>query len=462
MQVRFLSAAFYITLFYKCRKNDDPLDTVRLLDIKGVCKRAFCLYRKGIEMQKDKLSKIRDFIVKNCKIVFPIIVVAVVAFTFSVALNWNHDKSQNNNLPGGGSSETETGDTGETASPQPEEVLLVENEDSEIAELIQTYFDARETGDKAVLSDLFDVILTEDLQRYEEWSRYIDHYSDRQIYTKQGLLPGSVIAYVYYKVCFVNREEGVPGSENIYICRDDEGKLYIKSFNSSLDFSEEENAYINILNDQDDVTDFNNRVTVEFQNLVMDNPELLSYLTEVGQIVQESVGLSLADQNATGGNDDNPGGTEDNPEGSQPTETEVPPVDTTPEYATATAKVNVRKSDSEKAEKLGTVSKGTQVKVQEVRVNGWTKVLYEGKDGFIKSDYLQFAESVSGQQVIGTVTATTNVNIRAAASQSAGKLGTLVGGASLDLLAVEDDWCKVVFAGQVAYVKAEYVKQNLN
>lgn len=411
-------------------------------------------------MQKDKLSKIRGFIVKNCKIVFPVIVVAVVAFTFSVALNWNHDKTQNNNLPGGGSSETETDDLGETAAPQPEEVLLVENEDPEIAELIQTYFNARETGDKAVLSDLYDVILTEDLQRYEEWSRYIDHYSDRQIYTKQGLLPGSVIAYIYYKVCFVNREEGVPGSENIYICRDDEGQLYIKSFSSSLDFSELENAYINTLNEQDDVTDFNNRVTVEFQNLLMENPELLSYLTEVSQIVQESVGLSLADQNATGGNDDQ-GGTENNQEGETPAETEAPIVDTTPEYATATATVNVRKSDSEKADKLGKVQKGSQVKVQEVRVNGWTKVIYEGKDGYIKSDYLQFAESASGQQVIGTVTATTNVKIRAGASTSAEQLGTLVKGASLDFLAVEGEWCKVVFAGQVAYVKAEYVTQNL-
>lgn len=409
-------------------------------------------------MQKDKLSKIRDFILKNCKIVFPVIVVAVVAFTVTVALNFNRDRTQNNNISEDGSIVSDP-NSEETAPPKPEEILLVENEDSEIADLVQAYFDAREKGDKEVLSSLFDVILTEDLQRYEEWSKYIDHYSDRQIYTKQGLLPGSVIAYVYYKVHFVNQEEGVPGSENMYICRNDEGQLYIKSFSSSLDFTEQENVYINILNEMDDVTDFNNRVTVEFQNLIMEKPELLTYITTVSQMVQENVGLSLADQNAAGGNTGQ-GDTKNDQEGSEPTETEAPIVNTSPEYATATTTVNVRSSDSEKADKLGTVQKGTKIQVQEVRVNGWSKVKYEGKDGFIKSEYLQFAERVSEQQVIGTVTATTNVNIRASADQNSNKLGTLVGGASLELLAVEGEWCKVNFAGQVAYVKAEYVTQN--
>ena len=419
----------------------------------------FCLYWKGIEMQNDKLSKIRGFIVKNCRIVFPVIVVAVVAFTVTVALNFNRDRIRNNDISEDGSDGSDPGSE-ETAPPKPEEILLVENEDSEIADLIQAYFDAREKGDKEVLSSLFDVILTEDLQRYEEWSRYIDHYSDRQIYTKQGLLPGSVIAYVYYKVCFVNQEEGIPGSENMYICRNDDGELYIKSFSNSLDFTDQENEYINILNEQDDVTDFNNRVTVEFQNLIMENPELLSYITTVSQMVQENVGLSLAG-NATGGNGNtNEGDTGNGQEGSGPTETEAPIVNTTPEYATATTTVNVRSSDSEKADKLGTVQKGTKIQVQEVRVNGWSKVKYEGKDGYIKSEFLQFAENASGQQVIGTVTANTNVNIRAAADQNSNKLGTLVGGASLDLLAVEGEWCKVNFAGQVAYVKAEYVTQN--
>ena len=134
--------------------------------------------------------------------------------------------------------------------------------------------------------------------------------------------------------------------------------------------------------------------------------------------------------------------------------------ETGPIYATATTTVNVRSSDSEQAEKLGKVSGGSRVQVQEVRVNGWTKIIYEGKDGYIKSEYLQLEESADGLETIGTVTATTTVNIRSAANETAERLGVLAGGESLSLIANEDGWCKVNYNGQVGYVKADYVTQQ--
>jgi uncharacterized protein YgiM (DUF1202 family) len=79
----------------------------------------------------------------------------------------------------------------------------------------------------------------------------------------------------------------------------------------------------------------------------------------------------------------------------------------------------VRSSDSEQADKLGKVVGGTKVQVQEVRVNGWTKIVYEGGDGYIKSEYLQMEESAEGLETIGTVTANTNINVRSAASEEA-------------------------------------------
>ena len=38
-------------------------------------------------MRNDKLTTIRDFIVKNSKFLFPVIVIAAVAVTVSIALN---------------------------------------------------------------------------------------------------------------------------------------------------------------------------------------------------------------------------------------------------------------------------------------------------------------------------------------------------------------------------------------
>ena len=56
--------------------------------------------------------------------------------------------------------------------------------------------------------------------------------------------------------------------------------------------------------------------------------------------------------------------------------------------------------------------------------------------------------------------ANTNINIRSAAGETADRLGMLAAGESLELIAVEGDWCKVKYNGQVAYVKAEFVTQE--
>ena len=95
-----------------------------------------------------------------------------------------------------------------------------------------------------------------------------------------------------------------------------------------------------------------------------------------------------------------------------------------------------------------------------MQINGWTRIVFEGKDGYIKSEYLQMEESAADLNIIGKVTATANINVRAAASSSAERLGLLSGGQTLELLAVEDGWCKVIYNGKVGYVSAEYVTQE--
>ena len=402
-------------------------------------------------MQRNKLSVVRDYIVKHCKIIFPVIVVAVVALTVSVALNVNRERNTE-----------ESSDTEESPAPDGSnsglnmdeipEVPLLPNEDSAIYALVSTYYNALGTGDMETLASTYDSISDIELLWKQALSPYLDHYTELQVNTKQGPVSDSVIAYIYYRVCFVNHEEEFPGYEMLYIYTKEDGSLYIKNESN---FTEDDIAYITAISSQDDVIEFNNRVDVEYNDLMLEKPYLLKYMEEVINQRDVDYGILLASYNQ---NDSPEDGSEGDGEGQMGGETTATPEpEPVPEYATATTTVNVRSSDSEQADRLGRVTAGTRLKVQEVRVNGWTKVVYEGADGYIKSDYLEFAESAAGQEVIGTVTANTNINIRSGASQSAERLGTLIGGDSLDLLAVEGDWCKVVFNGQVAYVKGEFV-----
>jgi len=92
----------------------------------------------------------------------------------------------------------------------------------------------------------------------------------------------------------------------------------------------------------------------------------------------------------------------------------------------------------------------------EQRPNGWSKVSYENKDGFIKSEYLKIVESAEDLVVAGNIKATTAVNIRSDADKSSGKLGVFQKGETLPYVELIGEWYKVIYDGQVGYVNADY------
>ncbi len=405
----------------------------------------------------------------------------------TIALNANKARAEEESLP--------TESTGEEipetwTPPAPEDNLLMPNENEELKALMDSYYNAVAAGDTETLKAIHSEISSNELLKFQEKAKYLNRYSDLEVYTRPGPEENSVIALVYYKVIFENREEEVPGLRSFYVCTDDQGKFYIYNGN----VSDEINEYFMNVSKQSDVVDLSNRVNMEYNELMDAHPDLLRYLAELDAEVDTAVGVALARENGDlpvdsenntdpavpensgeagvpgdsdstdpgngdPGNAVDPGNVQDPGsagEGQEP----VPetPVNTGPQYATATTTVNVRDSDSELAEKLGKVRGGEKVQVQQVQQNGWTKIIYEGGDGFIKSEYLQIVENADGLASIGTVTATENVNVRAAASETAERLGLLTGGTTLELLANEDGWCKVKYNGQVGYVKSEYVQ----
>ena len=408
--------------------------------------------RKGLYMWKEKIHSIGNYIIKHNKVVLPAVVVVAVAITVSVSLSLSnrHKEAQQEAEIASAASETAT----ETAT---EEVPFVANEEGAIYTLIATYYNAMATGDEETLRSVCDEISDKDMYRYVELSQYIDYYPTLEIYTKTGPEEGSVIAYVYYKISFVGHEEEVPGYQALYICTNDQGGLYIKRGENS----EEVNEYIKTVSTQDDVVEFNNKITVEYNELMVDHPEVLQYISELDSQVSIAVGEKLANQVA-GETQVAEAGTEEGSTDGQDTQTEngeqQEAEDQGPQYVTTTTTVNVRSSDSEQADKLGKVSGGTKLQVLEQRPNGWTKVDYEGKEGYIKTEFLQLAESAAGAESIGTVTATTNINVRASASETADRLGVLSGGDSAELVGTEGDWSKIKYNGQIGYVKSEYVQ----
>ena len=403
-------------------------------------------------MWKEKIHSVGNYIIKHTKIILPAVVVAAVAVTVSVSLSLGNKHREEQKAA---EIETFTGEAITEAAT--EEVPLVANNEGAVYSLVATYYNAMATGDEDTLRSVCDEISDKDMYRYLELSQYIDYYPTLEIYTKTGPEEGSVIAYVYYKIAFVGHEEEVPGYQALYICTNDQGGLYIKRGENS----GEVNDYIKKVSTQDDVVEFNNKITVEYNELMVDHPEVLQYISELDSQVSVAVGEKLANQVAGDQNTDASAEGGEQPAEGQDTSTEggeQPTEDQGPQYVTATTTVNVRSSDSEQADKLGKVTGGTKLQVLEQRPNGWTKVDYEGKEGYIKTEFLQAAESATGAETIGTVTATTNINVRASASETADRLGVLSGGDSAELIGTEGDWSKIKYNGQTGYVKSEYVQ----
>lgn len=410
-------------------------------------------------MQNEKWKIIRDYVVKHCKIIFPIVVIVVAAMTVVFALGARKEKAAADSQQAESQSLQQDSSEAEQAAVI-EDIPLVVNEDGELYTLLATYYNAMAEGDTETILSVCSEYSENELLRLQERAKYLEYYPTLEIYTKPGPEAGSTVAYVYYKLKFVNHAEEVPGFQAWYICTNEEGNLYI---NTTGELPEDVNDYIVTVSTQADVVELYNKVQVEYNEVITAHPELLTYMQELSAQVNTSVGTVLAQENASnageGGNTD---ATENENGGDTGTDVQPSgetPVDNGPQYATATTTVNVRSSDSEQADKLGKVTGGSQVQVQEVIANGWTKIVFEGKDGYIKSEYLQMAESAAGLDVIGTVTATTNINVRSAASETADRLGVLAAGESLDLLADENGWCKVKYNGQVGYVKSDYVSR---
>lgn len=410
-------------------------------------------------MMKDFWVKIRDTIWKHCKIVFPALVVVVVALTVVIALNANRARVE------AGDQSSDSQEQSSEESTVPPEVMASEVlpmavcEDEEIRTFVGAYITAIGQGDMDYLASVCDELPLDEEVKTQELAKYTDHIDLLEVYTKQGYTEDSVIAFAYYTICFTKYMDfAVPGYEALYLDRDAEGKLYIRK--NGANYTDEENEYLTAVLEQVDVVDFNNRVNTEYNELVEPNVELVQYMQLLHDHLDQRVGEAYAALYAGQGGQDGQGTGEGDPEGGGDQPPQVDPVPAGPQYATATTTVNVRNSDSEKADKLGKVSRGARVQVQEVGVNGWTKILYEGKDGYIKSQYLLLDESAEGLEVIGTVTATVNINVRAAADQNSARIGGLPGGESLELLAEENGWCKVKFNGQIGYVKSDYVTKH--
>lgn len=331
----------------------------------------------------------------------------------------------------------------------------------EVNNLIKQYYQALVDGDMETIRSIKSSTDDKEEVTILEKSEYIEAYPMITVYTKKGPIEGSFVAYVHYEVKFLDHNITVPGVNPLYICQREDGTYFINE-----DVDGETVEYIKTVTAHNDVIDLYNTVQVQYNEVLTENEALSAFLTQLPERLKESVSLALAKREEEKAPKE--------PEEILATAEEI----TVVTKVKATAVVNVRSSDSVEADRIGKTAQGQILDLLEERVNGWSKVEFEGKEGFIKSEFLEPEETMvvsaqEGEEVQeetmklqpsesestakGTLTDT--VNVRRTAGTDGDKLGQLAVGSSVDIIEkLSSGWTKIKYNGGEAYVKSDFVE----
>ena len=351
------------------------------------------------------------------------------------------------------------------------EVVLEENKYPEVNALIKKYYAALAEGDMDTVVASRNYTEETEQIRLEKKSQYIENYQNVKVYTKDGLVENTYLAYVYYEVKFNEIATLAPALNTLYICPDESGSLYI--YEGEIDDTVSE--YLKELSTQDDVVELFNRVEVSYNEATEQDETLRNFLAELPTKIKTEVGEALAAvEEADAGVSSNEVAQEEVTETEQVSENATEQTETaatvTTETVETTDTVNVRSSDSETADKVGKAPKGEKYTRLETKENGWSKILFEEKEAYVKSDYLKVVETQTttesetetvdaATETDGTVRVKETVNVRKAASETAEKLGVAYQGDEFGLIMEQaDGWTKIDYKGKTGFVKTEFLE----
>lgn len=411
---------------------------------------------------KEKTIAFSDWVMDHSKIIMPLVLVACVLITVLVALNASRRDTREKEPEQATMAIPDDGLSVPTENLGQIEYELEKNTHPEINNLVRTYYDAQVSGDVETISKLNTYLDEIEIIKVQEMSKYVDSYPVLDVYTKPGLTENSYVAYVCSEVKFSEIDQEMPGMQTFYIGTDENGDYFINDGTNDADI----HNYIKEITLQDDVVDLNNKVVVAYNELLAEDKELEEYIAYLREKINEDVGEILAKA-------EQPEVSEE-PEASEADSSQS---QTLPRTVRATDVVNIRSSDSEEADRIDKAQIGQEFTLLEERGNGWSKVSHNGKEAFIKSDYLEAVEeepiimaaaeeseapaqpAVSNETVSGTVTVKESVKVRKSASTSADSLGTAYAGDELELVMKQaDGWTKVKYNGETAFVKSDYVE----
>jgi len=129
-------------------------------------------------------------------------------------------------------------------------------------------------------------------------------------------------------------------------------------------------------------------------------------------------------------------------------------------YGIVTASaLNVRAGANTSSKIIGVLPAGKVVTLLE-KVNGWYKIDYNGKTGYLYGKYVAATPNPSNVTVLKAVkvTAKSGLNVRVGNSITAKKIGAVPYGTELKVVGEYNGWYQIEYNGGFGYVYAKYTK----
>ncbi len=423
--------------------------------------------KSGIgELLQDLLQLIlrgKNWIINNTKTaVFVAVTAVLLIIAIAIAITaGNNDREE----------QAQVSENVVTQTKPVSEVALEENKYPKVNELVNKYYTALADGDMETVAASRNYTEETEKIRLEKKSQYIESYQNLKVYTKDGLVENTYLAYVYYEVKFNDIDTVAPALNTLYICPNENGELYI--YEGEIDDTVSE--YLKELSTQDDVVELFNTVEVSYNDATQKDEALRIFLAELPTKIKTEVGEALAaieEPEATVSDNTVTESTDTTTVSANETEqTQDVQAEVTTETVETTAIINVRSSDSETADKIGKAPQGEKYTRLETKENGWSKILFEEKEAYVKTEFLKVIETQtttaepqetateSAITTEGTARVKETVNVRKAASETAEKLGVAYQGDEFGLIMEQaDGWTKIDYKGQTGYIKTEFIE----
>lgn len=303
------------------------------------------------------------------------------------------------------------------------------NENEELNSLIGKYYELYAAGNVDELATIATPFSDMEKSYVQMMSGYVEGYNNIDCYTKRGLEKDSYMVSATYEMKLSGVEATVPGMEFFYVRTKEDGTLYIDNvygtFNSEmkeLETDPEVMALIEKFNDASDVkelvADFQSRYTQAIEqdenlrNMVntvtagivswkeayvaqqqaaeqaaAEQAAAEQAAAEQAAAEQAAAEQAAAEQAAQQAAAEQAAAEQAAQQQQQETNNGLNylPEGTT---LTATDAYNIRVSMSETSDKVGTTAIGDTIKVVLSYEEGWTKVEWNGKTGYIKTELL--------------------------------------------------------------------------